>query len=77
MKLHHQRHDEQGHNVDDLDQGVDGRASCVFVGKECIQVSLNGNFSLSYVEATPFGAKSAGRCINLPKYKCGFILIFL
>jgi len=31
VELHHQGNNEQGHDVDDLDQGVDGRAGCVFV----------------------------------------------
>ena len=31
MKLHHQRHDQQCHDVDDLDQRVNGWASRVFV----------------------------------------------
>ena len=32
MELHHQRHNEQGHNVDDFDQRIDGGASRVLVG---------------------------------------------
>jgi hypothetical protein len=32
MELHHQRHDQQRHDVDDLDQRVDGRAGGVLVG---------------------------------------------
>ena len=32
MDLHHDRHDQQGYDVDDLDQWVDGRAGGVLVG---------------------------------------------
>src|SRR3990167_5542378 len=32
VNLHHQGHDQERHNVDDFDQGIDGRASGVLVG---------------------------------------------